>query len=145
MVCSSRRRCDARTHCHSSSRASAARTSSPGWCGRCAASPDAPASAGARSFHPDISRMKRFASIALGATVLLAGCEGFKEAMTAHVDTVARAGSQELSVTRLAQMMGSTPEVPISNETARAISEVWVNYQLLAQAAARGDSLNDPE
>ena len=89
--------------------------------------------------------MKRFASIALGATVLLAGCEGFKEAMTAHVDTVARAGSQELSVTRLAQMMGSTPEVPISNETARAIAEVWVNYQLLAQAAARGDSLNDPE
>ncbi len=89
--------------------------------------------------------MKRFASIALGATVLLAGCEGFKEAMTAHVDTVARAGSQELSVTRLAQMMGSTPEIPISNETARAIAEVWVNYQLLAQAAARNDSLNDPE
>jgi peptidyl-prolyl cis-trans isomerase D len=89
--------------------------------------------------------MKRFASIALGATVMLAGCEGFKEAMTAHVDTVARAGSQELSVNRLAQMMGSTPEVPISNETARAIAEVWVNYQLLAQAAARNDSLNDPK
>ena len=88
--------------------------------------------------------MKRFASIALGATVLLAGCDGFKEAMTAHVDTVARAGSQELSVTRLAQMMGGTPEVPISNETARAIAEVWVNYQLLAQAAANNDSLNDP-
>jgi peptidyl-prolyl cis-trans isomerase D len=89
--------------------------------------------------------MKRLASIALVATVLLAGCEGFKEAMTAHVDTVARAGSQELSVSRLAQMMGTTPEVPISNETARAIAEVWVNYQLLAQAAARNDSLNDPK
>jgi hypothetical protein len=89
--------------------------------------------------------MKRFASIALAATVTLAGCDGFKEAMTAHVDTVARAGSQELSVTRLAQMMGTTPEVPISNETARAIAEVWVNYQLLAQAAAKNDSLNDPK
>jgi peptidyl-prolyl cis-trans isomerase D len=89
--------------------------------------------------------MKRFVPIALIATVALAGCEGFKEAMTAHVDTVARAGSQELSVTRLAQMMGSTPEVPINNETARAIAEVWVNYQLLGQAAANNDSLNDPK
>src|SRR5688572_10662149 len=141
MVCSSRQRCGARTRCHSSSRASAARISCPGWRERCAAAPETPPRRGARSPHPD-SRMKRFASIALVATVLLAGCDGFKEAMTAHVDTVARAGSQELSVARLAQMMGSTPEVPISNETARAIAEVWVNYQLLAQAAARGDSLN---
>lgn len=89
--------------------------------------------------------MKRFASIALGATVLLAGCDNLKEALTAHVDTVARAGSQELSVTRLAQMMGGTAEVPINTETARAIAEVWVNYQLLAQAAAKNDSLNDPK
>ena len=89
--------------------------------------------------------MKRFASLALVATATLAGCEGFKEAMTAHVDVVARAGSQELSVTRLAQMMGSAPEIPINGETARAIAEVWVNYQLLAHAAARGDSLNATE
>ena len=89
--------------------------------------------------------MKRFVSLALIATVVLGGCDGFKEAMTAHVDVVARAGSQELSVTRLAEMMGSSPEVPVNPETARAIAEVWVNYQLLAQAAARNDSLNDPK
>ena len=89
--------------------------------------------------------MKRFVSLALLATVVLAGCDGFKEAMTAHVDVVARAGSQELSVTRLAEMMGRSPEVPINPETARAIAEVWVNYQLLAQAAAKNDSLNDPK
>ena len=88
--------------------------------------------------------MKRFVSLALLATVTLAGCDGFKEAMTAHVDVAARAGSQELSVSRLAEMMGTTPEVPINPETARAIAEVWVNYQLLAQAAAKNDSLNDP-
>jgi hypothetical protein len=41
-------------------------------------------------------------------------------------------------------MMGATPEVPINGETARAIAEVWVNYQLLAQAAANHDSLNAP-
>ena len=89
--------------------------------------------------------MKRFVSLALLATVGLAGCDGFKEAMTAHVDVVAQAGSQELSVARLAEMMGSSAEVPINPETARAIAEVWVNYQLLAQAAARNDSLNDPK
>ena len=88
--------------------------------------------------------MKRFVSLALLATVSLAGCDGFKEAMTAHVDVVARAGSHELSVDRLSEMMGSTAEVPINPETARAIAEVWVNYQLLAHAAARNDSLNDP-
>ena len=89
--------------------------------------------------------MKRFVSLALLATVTLGGCDGFKEAMTAHVDVAARAGSQELSVSRLAEMMGSSPEVPINPETARAIAEVWVNYQLLGQAAARNDSLNDPK
>ena len=88
--------------------------------------------------------MKRFVPLALLATVSLAACDGFKEAMTAHVDVAARAGSQELSVTRLAEMMGTTPEVPINPETARAIAEVWVNYQLLAHAAAKNDSLNDP-
>ena len=88
--------------------------------------------------------MKRLVPLALLATVSLAACDGFKEAMTAHVDVVARAGSQELSVTRLAEMMGATAEVPINPETARAIAEVWVNYQLLAQAAARNDSLNEP-
>ncbi len=30
------------------------------------------------------------------ALLVLTACEGFKEAMTAHVDVVARAGSQEL-------------------------------------------------
>ena len=88
--------------------------------------------------------MKRFVSLALLATVGLAACDGFKEAMTAHVDVVARAGSQELTVDRLSEMMGSSAEVPITPETARAIAEVWVNYQLLAQAAAKNDSLNDP-
>jgi len=41
------------------------------------------------------------AALALAAAALLAGCEGFKEAMSAHQDVVARAGGQELSATRL--------------------------------------------
>ena len=44
-------------------------------------------------------------ALVLGALVALAACDGFKEAMTAHVDVVARAGSQELSVNRLADLL----------------------------------------
>jgi parvulin-like peptidyl-prolyl isomerase len=72
----------------------------------------------------------------------LAACEGFKEAMTAHVDVVARAGGQELSVSRLSQLMGSS-KVPLNKEVAKAVTDLWVSYQLLGQAAANGDSLND--
>jgi hypothetical protein len=83
---------------------------------------------------------------ALGATTLVA-CGGLKDALTAHVDVVARAGSQELSVTRLSDMLGNAKmQVPVSREVASLIArDLWVPYQLLGAAAARGDSLNDPK
>ncbi len=62
--------------------------------------------------------------------------------MTAHVDVVARTPSQELSVERLAELLG-TSKIPVSEENAKALADVWVNYQLLAHAAAQGDSLKD--
>lgn len=71
-------------------------------------------------------------------------CEGFKEAMTAHVDVAAKAGSQELSVQRLAEMMGKS-QVPVRKEVAQSIADVWVSYQLLGLAAANDDSLSDPK
>jgi len=82
----------------------------------------------------------------LGALALasLAACDGLKEALTAHVDVVAQAGSQELSVQKLAELMGES-KVPIRKEVAQSIADAWVNYQLLAQAGAKGDSLSDPK
>jgi hypothetical protein len=75
---------------------------------------------------------------------LLAGCDGLKEALTAHVDVAARAGNQELSVTRLADLLGNAKiAVPITKETAAVIADLWVNYQLLGHASAIGDSLGD--
>src|ERR671935_431661 len=73
-----------------------------------------------------------------------AACDGFREAMTAHVDVVAKAGSQELSVDRLAQLLGQI-KVPVTPDIAKAVTDLWVNYQLIGQAAAHGDSLNDPK
>lgn len=86
--------------------------------------------------------MKNARIVALAALALVAGCEGLKEAMTAHVDVVARAESQELSVQRLADLMGKS-QVPLSKPVAEQIAYVWVSYQLLGKAAADGDSLAD--
>ncbi|MFN8580636.1 MAG: peptidylprolyl isomerase [Gemmatimonadaceae bacterium] len=87
--------------------------------------------------------MSRSRLLALVFVASLTACEGFKEAMTAHVDVAARAGSQELSVQRLADMIGKS-QVPVRKEVAQSIADVWVNYQLLGIAAANGDTLNDP-
>jgi len=89
--------------------------------------------------------MKIRSIAALFGTVLsLAGCDGLKEALTAHVDVAARAEEQELSVNRLSDLLGqSTLQIPVNRETAMIVADLWVNYHLLGAAAARGDSLND--
>jgi hypothetical protein len=86
--------------------------------------------------------MNRSLIAVVAAGLTLAACEGFKEALTAHVDVAARAEDQELSVERLAEMIGNT-DFPISTEFARTVSGLWVDYQLLGDAAAAGDSLKD--
>src|SRR5688500_490905 len=86
--------------------------------------------------------MNRSLIAVVAGGLTLAACEGFKEALTAHVDVAARAEDQELSVERLAERIGNT-DFPISTEFARTISGLWVDYQLLAHAAAAGDSLKD--
>lgn len=80
---------------------------------------------------------------ALAALVFVTACEGLKEAMTAHVDVAARAESQELSVQRLAEWVGSAPQVPLTKPVAEQVASLWVSYHLLAKAAAMGDSLVD--
>ena len=86
--------------------------------------------------------MKRSVLLLAGAVVGLTACDSFREAMTAHVDTAARAGSQELSVQQLADMLGEAP-MPLNKDVAKTVAQVWVDYQLLAQAAANNDSLSD--
>src|SRR4029078_7782348 len=74
----------------------------------------------------------------------LGACDGLKEALTAHVDVAGKADNQDLSVTRLADLLGNAKvPVPITKENAGIVADLWVNYQLLAHAAAVGDSLND--
>jgi parvulin-like peptidyl-prolyl isomerase len=85
-----------------------------------------------------MTRIKTRAAVVL-TVIALSACAGLKEALTAHVDVVARAGSQELSVERLAKLM-SEAQVPARKDVASAIANLWVNYQLIASAAAKGDT-----
>jgi hypothetical protein len=78
------------------------------------------------------------------ASLSLAACSGLKEALTSHVNVAARAGSNELTSERLAELMTSG-KMPPRKDLAVAVASLWVNYQLLAQAAGRADTLGDPE
>lgn len=80
------------------------------------------------------------------AVLLLAipACGAFKDAMNSHVDLVARAGNQELTINQLAELMANS-EVPLRPDVARTIAQIWTNYQLLGQAGARGDTLGTEE
>lgn len=91
--------------------------------------------------------MTRFRPIpvALAAVLLFTGaCGAFKDAMTAHVNVVARAGNQELTIDRLAALMANS-EMPLRPDAARMLAQIWVNYQLVGQAGAHGDSLSSVE
>ena len=82
--------------------------------------------------------------LATASLIALVACDGLKEALTAHVDVAARASNQELSVTRLAELLGNAKvPVPITKENAGIVADLWVNYQLLGHAAAVHDSLGE--
>lgn len=57
-------------------------------------------------------------------------------------DVAAKVGGQQLSVTRLADILGNS-QAPLEKDVARSIADLWVNYQLIGTAAAKGDSLSD--
>ena len=73
-------------------------------------------------------------AFAIAAILFLAACGGLKDALTAHVDIAARAGGQELSSTRLAQLMTSGAQIPARPQAAE-LGGMGVQEQV----AAAGD------
>ncbi|HEX2723663.1 MAG TPA: peptidylprolyl isomerase [Gemmatimonadaceae bacterium] len=88
------------------------------------------------------STMKKSVLAAIGAAFLINGCNAIKDAMSAHTDVVAKAGGQELTVSRLATLIASS-KAPLRKDVATAITDAWVNYHLVAEAAVNNDSLTD--
>jgi hypothetical protein len=86
--------------------------------------------------------MKRNIALAAAAAFTISACSGLRDALNAHTDWVARAGSAELSVTKLATLLGKS-RAPVRKDISKSIANVWVDYQLLGQAAAHNDSMAD--
>jgi len=69
----------------------------------------------------------------------LGGCGNFRDLFSAHADVAAEASGQQLSSERLAQIMSSSGKgVRLNRETADFVTNAWVDYSLLGQAAASG-------
>lgn len=86
--------------------------------------------------------MKRNSFFAAVAALVITACSGLKDAFSAHSGVVARAGSSELSATQLADYIGHS-RAPMTKDVTKTIAMLWVDYRLLAQAAADNDSLTD--
>lgn len=86
--------------------------------------------------------MNRNIALAAVAALSISACSGLKDALSAHTDWVARAADTELSVNKLATMLGKS-RAPVRKDIAKSIANVWVDYQLLGAAAAHNDSLAD--
>lgn len=75
------------------------------------------------------------------ALLLLAGCGGMGEAMTAHTNVVARAAGKELRVDEAAEMLAANTQIPPDPQVVRALADLWVDYALLANAVAEDTTL----
>ena len=62
--------------------------------------------------------MKRTYAVAALAALTLPACSGLKDALNAHTDWVARAGSAELTVKHLATFLGKS-RAPIRKDIAK--------------------------
>ena len=86
--------------------------------------------------------MKKLVIAAVGAALVITGCSSLKDAMSAHVDTVAKAADQELTITRLSALMGNS-KAPLRKDVANAVVDAWTNYQLAGEAAVNNDTLTN--
>ena len=88
--------------------------------------------------------IKRLSAAAVALTILLAGCDSLRDAMSTHPSVVAKAAGADLTVTELASLIGNS-QAPLRKDVAQAITDAWVNYHLVGKAAANNDSLKDPK
>ena len=71
--------------------------------------------------------------------VALTGCSNFRDLFSAHADVAAEAGSLELPVQRLADMIAGVTKGQrqrVTRETADFLTDTWVDYALFSQAVA---------
>lgn len=84
---------------------------------------------------------KTLALVATVGALAFVACDSFGQAMTAHTDVVARVGSHELTTQEASSFLSLNPQIPASTDVADAIANLWVDYMVLAMAAADDSSL----
>lgn len=88
--------------------------------------------------------MKRFVAFAALASVMTTtACDGFGQAMTAHTDVLARAAGHELSVDQATNLLAPAVRIPAQPDVVDAVANLWIDYVLLATAAAQDSTLNN--
>jgi len=87
--------------------------------------------------------MRRWSVVLVTTALLLSGCKGLGDMFTARPSVAAEAAGEQLKVERLAQLMTSIKGVPLTQEGARFLLDIWVDYTLFAQALAAGRDLAD--
>jgi hypothetical protein len=85
--------------------------------------------------------MRRFVLIA-GLAGTLSGCQ-LRDVFSAKADVAAEAGEAELSSERLGAILAGPKNLRPDRQAAEFIAGLWIDYALLAQAVATGDTLTD--
>src|SRR5512142_2337105 len=75
--------------------------------------------------------------LALAGALTVPACDSLGQALGAHKNTVARAGGNELSVDAAASILEQNPNLPAQPQVVDALANLWVDYTLLAKAAAK--------
>lgn len=77
------------------------------------------------------------AVLTLGAAALLAvACD------SSDPNVAATAGGQQLTADKLGEVIGNS-QGPLEKDFARTLAEMWVNFQLAGEAAAKNDTITD--
>jgi hypothetical protein len=78
-----------------------------------------------------------------GLTLLVALVAGCGDAFTSRVETVARVDGYSLPVEPMAELVATGKGLPLRRDVVEEISSYWVDYVILADRLASGDSLLD--
>lgn len=85
---------------------------------------------------------KRFIALgAMAAILATTACDSLNQALSSHKDVVARAAGYELSVDQTADLIAQNERLTPEPEIVDAVANLWVDYVLLANAAATDPTL----
>ena len=78
-------------------------------------------------------------ALLVGSAAMFLGCDAF----TAHSNLVARAAGHELTVDQLGEIVAGATNIPLERDVIKRVAGLWVDYSLVAERLAAGDSLLD--